>query len=331
MPVFPSGWRVAALGVVVASAAGVARAQFDGARLYWPLPQNSNAVALRSMMGTANATWSNWSTIEPSAAIDSDLWVLSYMRVQPVFGRTAYWQAMLPYGSVETSSPLPGAPTGDYSDGIADPTLAATVNVFGKPGMPAREFARFDQDLSVDLGLAVSIPVGTYDAGDPLNLGSNQWKVRFAAPIVQAIGPWVPGERTTIEVMPFASIFGDNDGHLGNRISQDPLFGVEAHLTRDLTRESFLSLDYTWLDGGDQRFTDLGTGLTVREPGGFETQTLGLTAGFRINDNLQLTISHMQTISGSSGGLDLDGSLTMITLSWGWHDVLQRVRDFRDQ
>lgn len=303
-------------------------AAFDGARVYWPLPKNTNIVSLHLISGTANAAWTNWSRIQPNVDIDSNTFMLAYTRVQPVFGRTVYWQALLPAGTLRTSTSLPVA-NDTFVNGLADPTVGAAVNLYGVPGLKAKEFLRHDLDLSAHLGLSITPPLGQYNSSQTLNVGSNQWKFRFAAPLLKALGPWVPGGKTTLEVMPAVVLFTDNHSARGNEIDQDPLYSIEAHLTRDMTRQAFLSLDYTWLEGGEETFTDKATGAVVRESGGLAAHLLGATLGFGINDHMRLFVTHMQTLAEGDDGIELEASLTKITLSWAWHDVLEDVQQFR--
>lgn len=308
---------------------GVAHAQFDGPRVFWPLPKNTNIFALRSGSAHANATFSVWNQVQPDVDIETEFHALTYTRVQPIFGRTAYWQAILPFVTTDTSSTLPVGAADSFSAGIGDPSIAGTINLFGKPELPAREFIRHDHTTSLDLGLMATFPIGEYDENELLNAGSNQWKLRLSTPFIQSLGPWVPGERTTLEVTPALHLLGDNDEVRGNSFDQDPIFSLEAHLTRDLTRDAFVSLDYTMLQGGGGTFTDLATGSPAGTAGDLDAQMLGFTVGFKINDSMNLSLSHSQTIDSDSGAGELDGSITMLTLSWGWHGVLESVREFR--
>lgn len=305
-------------------------AEFDGARVYWPLPKNTNIVSAHYFAGTANVSWSNWSSVQPNIDIESDVYALAYTRVQPVFGRTVNWQVLLPAATTNTSSLLPVSSNDTFVNGIGDIGIGATVNVYGTPGLKAKEFFRHELDLSVNVGLTVYAPTGQYDANEALNVGSNQWKTRFSAPILKSFGEWVPGKRMTLEVMPAVMVFGDNDNAQGNRIEQDPLYSVEMHLTRDLTEQAFISLDYTWLDGGEETFVDLTSGMTVRQTSGVDADLLGVTLGFEVNDNLRIFLTHMQTMSEGGSSISLEGSLTKISFSWSWHDVLEKVRQFRE-
>lgn len=322
--------HLAPLLVAAAILAAPARAEFDGPRVYWPLPKNTNIVTGHLISGTANASWSNWSRIEPDIDIDSSVYMLGYTRVQPVLGRTVYWQALLPSGTTRTSSLLPEPASDTFASGFGDVTLGGTVNLIGTPEMKAKDWLRHETDLSVNFGVMVTAPTGQYDPQESLNVGSNQWKTRVSAPVVKAFGEWVPGKRTTLEVMPAITFFGDNDNAQGSRIEQDPLYSVELHLTRDITEDAYISLDYTWLDGGEERRTDLTSGALVRESGGIDSDLLGVTLQFSVNDNLRLFVTHMQTLDDSDSSLSLEGSITKISFSWSWHDVMERVRQFRN-
>ena len=318
------------LTVVSLLAASAAQAEFDGPRIYWPLPKNTNIVSAHLMTGTANASWSNWSALQPNIDVNSDIYLLGYTRVQPVFGRTVNWQLIVPAGTTSTSSVLPVATNDTFTNGIGDISIGGTINLLGAPEMMAKEWIRHELDLSVNVGVMVTAPTGQYDPAEALNIGSNQWKTRVSAPILKSFGEWVPGKRTTLEIMPAVTFFGDNDEAQTNRIEQDPLYSIEAHLTRDITEDAYISLDYTWLEGGEEAYTDLATGALVRETNGVDSDLLGVTLGFQVNDNLRLFLTHMQTLSEDNGSVSLEGSLTRISFSWSWHDVLERVRQFKE-
>ena len=307
-----------------------ARAEFDGPRTYWPLPKNSNIVTGHLISGTANASWSAWNRIEPDIDINSDLYMLGYTRVQPIFGRSVHWQALVPSGTTRTSSLLPEPASDTFASGFGDITLGGTINLLGAPEMMAKDWFRHELGLSVNLGVMVTAPTGQYDSQESLNVGSNQWKTRISAPIVKSLAEWVPGKRTTLEVMPAVTLFGDNDNLQGNRIEQDPLYSVEMHLTRDLTENAYISLDYTWLSGGEAQYTDIATGAPVRDSAGLDSDLLGVTLQFTVNDNLRFYVTHMQSLDGDDTGMSLDGSLTKLTFSWSWHDVLERVSRFKN-
>lgn len=304
------------------------KAEFDGPRVYWPLPKNTNIISLSRFEGEANLSFTALNQYQGSLDVRPDMFVLGYTRVQPLFGRTIYWQALLPFGSLDTDSSLPLGATNTYTDGIGDFQLGATVNILGTPELPVREFLRHDQSFSLGVGVMATFPTGDYDPDEALNVGSNRYSLRLSAPMVYSLGDWVPGQRMTLELMPSVRIFGDNEDNLGQTVEQDPLFGLEAHLTRDVTTQAFASVDYTYLSGGEQTFRDNGGGGVTDTTDGLDAHFLGATFGMNINDNMALRISHMQSVGGSSGDLDIDGSLTRFQFVWSWHDVLEKRRDW---
>jgi len=308
-----------------------ARAQFDGARTYWPLPKNMSILSTHYVGGTANASWNVWNQIQADVDINSDFLLLGYTRSQPLFGRSIHWQLLLPVGTVQTDSPLPFSTNDEFVQGVGDPSFGATVNIFGAPALTVKEYIRHEVNFSANISGTVYFPLGQYNETEALNIGSNQWRVRFAAPMVKSIGPWIPGKRTTLEVVPSVMIIGDNDNNLGNRIEQDPTFAIEAHLTRDITRKVFASIDYTWLSGGDQTFTDVTTSMVVRQTDGLGAQTLGATLSYELNDSMRLYLTHLQTINSSADPFDLEGSVTKVSLTYAWHSVLERVKNFRGE
>lgn len=309
--------------------AKIAHAQLDGARAYWPLPINTNIVTATYVNGTANASLSVFDRVQADIDIDSDLYVLGYLRSQAILGRTVHWQALLPAGSQSTNSPLPVSTNRTFADGLGDVSIGATINLLGAPELPVREALRHEVDLSVNLGILATFPTGSYDSNEALNMGSNRWSTRISLPIIKSLTDWVPSRRTTLEVTPSILIFGDNDNSLGNTIKQDPVYSVEMHLTRDMTSKAFISLDYTWVDGGDQKLTDNTTGVLNGMTSGLGAELAGITLGFKINDNMNLNVTHFQTINESSIPFELRGSLTKVMLIWGWHDVLEPRRRFQ--
>jgi hypothetical protein len=59
-----------------------------------------------------------------------------------------------------------------------------------------------------------------------------------------------------------------------------------------------------------------------------DTHLLGATASFQVNDNLTLFVSHMQSTSSDADPLTLEGALSRLTLTWGWHPVIEQRRSF---
>ncbi len=311
------------------SSTGVA--QLDGPRVYWPLPKNYNIIAVHGIFGTVNAAWSNWNNVQPTLQIQNSLYMLTYARSQDILGRTTWLTAVFPVGFIETNSSIPQPQGEPFAKGIADPSLSLTMNLIGAEAMTFGDWLRYDQETVISLGVSGSFPIGNYDASQALNLGSNIFKVHLSAPMVQSLSPWIPGKRMSLDVKPSITFFGTNSVE-GVELKQDPMFVIEAHFTRDIDRRSFISLDYSFLHGGKTTLTHEQSGMVVGGNDAMSVHLLGATINFILNDNMQIFITHLQSITQESQkAVALQGGVTKITLTYGWHDVIQQIIDFYNE
>jgi len=167
------------------------------------------------------------------------------------------------------------------------------------------------------------IPVGDYDSDQPLNIGQNRWYGRLGMPIIWQLGSWVPGRRTTLEFLPAVWLFGDNTDYVGQTLKTDPLFQLDAHLTRDLTEHLWGAIDGAWYYGGKSSINGV-AGEELNNVG------VGLTLGYQINDNLNLTVGYKTTVNDNGTG-DLRMDSFMVTLVYGWHPLLEGSRRLKGE
>jgi hypothetical protein len=168
----------------------------------------------------------------------------------------------------------------------------------------------------------IAFPVGEYDNTKTLNLGQNRWYGRLGASIVWQIGPWVPGRRTTLEFLPAVWLFGDNTDYVGKTMKTDPIFQLDAHFSRELTHNFWASLDGVWYNGG-QATVDTTQGTKLNNIG------LGITLGYQINENINLTFGYKSTINDDApDALRMDGF--MVTFVYGWHPLIEGVKRLKD-
>jgi hypothetical protein len=129
----------------------------------------------------------------------------------------------------------------------------------------------------------VALPIGEYDSSQQLNIGQNRWYGRIGLPIVWQLEPWLPGRRTTLEFLPAVWFFGENDDYVGRTLKTDPLFQLDAHLTRDFTERFRGAVDMSWYYGGEATVNGV-AGAKLNDVG------VGFTLGYQSNDNLNLTV-----------------------------------------
>lgn len=308
-------------------------AQLDGPRTYWPLPKNLNILSAHVINGKVNASLNNLSFINPSVLVDNNLYMLTYTRSQPIFGRTFYSTIFIPAGNITATVnvDLPGTNSVSntiFQHGFGDIIWSNTINIMGAEGLMIKDFVRHENTTMVYFQAAVTFPTGEYEESNPINIGSNQFKFKLGLPIVQRIGKLVDGHKMSLEVFPSFTIISDNNDFQNQEVNQKGVFILESHLTKDVTQKAFLSVDYSFINGGNTEFISKETGRIIAEQAGQNTHLIGATVGFNVNDRLNLFLTHNQTLSSGNDNVSLDGTVTKLTLSWSFHDFQEKFKSY---
>jgi hypothetical protein len=295
------------------------------ARFYWKNLSGGNGVPviLNSISGNTNP-FDPGHTVSPGSDIDATLAIVGYAHTFAMFDRAAMAAILLPMGRVSGDVTTAGRTFNQSASGFGDPTIEFTINVLGPPAQKnIPDMLRYEPGFSVDLLADLAVPIGEYDSDQPLNVSQNRWYGRVGAPIVWQLGDWVPGRRTTLEFLPAVWFFGENDNYVGQTLKTDPLFQLDAHLTRDFTERFWGSLDAVWYNGGRASINGV-QGEKLNNVG------VGLTLGYTINENLNLTVGYKSTINDTDPG-DLKMDAFMFTLVYGWHPMIEGMRRLKEQ
>ncbi len=295
------------------------------ARFYWKSLSDANAVPLivNSISGNTNP-FDPAHIVTPGSSIDATLALAGYARTFSLFDRSAMAAILLPMGRVSGQVTAAGKTFNQSADGFGDPTLEFDINVLGPPAQKNLvDVLRYEPGFSVDLLADLALPIGEYNSSQPLNLGQNRWYGRVGAPIVWQLGPWVAGRRTTLEFLPAGWFFGTNDNYVGQTLKTDPMFQLDAHLTRDFTEHFWGSLDAAWYNGGQASINGV-AGKKLNNLG------FGLTLGYQINDNLNLTFGYKSTVNDTAPDA-LRMNAFMVTLVYGWHPLLEGARRLKGE
>jgi len=114
-------------------------------------------------------------------------------------------------------------------------------------------------------------PTGDYQNDRLVNIGTNRWTFRAGLPTTVRLSPnWAPGKTTTFEILPSVDVYTPNNDpafpefsirgrQVGSRLAtvlapdqttQAPMGTLEMHLTHDLNKHLWVSLDsYSRLGG----------------------------------------------------------------------------------
>jgi len=293
-------------------------------RFYWKSLSGANAVPVifQSLSGNANPIDPAY-VVSPDSSVDANVAIVGYARMLPLFDRTLTLAVLQPMGRISGETTVAGLTYNQAATGFGDPMIEAGINLIGPKAIRnIPDLLRYEPKLSLDVIVDLAFPVGEYDSDQALNLGQNRWYGRVGTPVVWQIGSWVPGRRTTIEALPSVWFFSDNNDYVGQTLRTDPMFQVEAHLTRDFTEHFWGSLDSTYVAGGKS---------TVNGVGGDSLNNLGvgLTLGYQITDNLSLTAGYMATVNDSDpGDLHMDGF--RLSLTYGWHKIVEGQKRLKE-
>jgi hypothetical protein len=295
------------------------------ARFYWKTLSDANAVPLiyNSLSGNTNP-FDPAHTVMPGGSVDATLAIAGYARTFTLADRSAMAAILLPMGRISGDVTIGGRSFSQSTSGFGDPMLEFDINVIGPPAQKDLVDAlRYEPKFSMDLLADVALPIGEYDNSQPLNLGQNRWYGRVGAPIIWQLGSWAAGERTTLEFLPAVWMFGPNNDFVGQTLKTDPMFQLDAHLTRDFTETFWGSIDGAWYNGGRTTINGV-QGEKLNNVG------MGLTLGYRVNDNMNLTFGYKSTLNDNAPG-DLRMDSFMITLVYGWHPLLEGARRLKSE
>ena len=196
--------------------------------------------------------------------------ILAYVRSLDVWGRSGKLDLVVPYVWLSAKATVAGQAKERDVSGFADPRVRFSVNLYGAPALSVEQFAQYKQDLIIGTSLQVSAPGGQYDPDKLVNIGTNRWSFKPELGFSKALGP------LTLELLPSVTFFTDNNDFFGgNRLAQDPLYALQAHLIYHFDFGPWASLDSTYYTGGrttvngvenDDRQENVRLGITVAVP-----------------------------------------------------------------
>jgi hypothetical protein len=171
--------------------------------------------------------------------------VASLTRIIDVAGQSGKITLLLPYAELSGTGKQGGQTINASAEGLSDPLIKASVNLYGAPALTLDQFKNYQQDLIIGASIAASIPWGNYNNQQLINVGANRWFIQPAIGASQAIGPW------RLELAGAATIYTSNTSFLGNNtLSQNPIYSTESHVIYYFPSTAYISADVTYFFGG---------------------------------------------------------------------------------
>lgn len=217
--------------------------------------------------------------------------VFAFARSLDVWGRSGKFDIIVPEAKLRGSALFAGEPRERNVTGLIDPRFRFSVNLYGAPALSLAEFPSYQQDVIIGTSLAITAPLGQYDASRLINLGNNRWSFKPELGISKRLGP------VTLELSGAGTFYTDNDEFLGGHtFSQDPIYQVQGRLIYAFSNGVWAALDATWFAGGSTSIDGVGNHDSQ------ENTRYGFTLTLPLNRN------HSLKLSASEGGHTRTGS-----------------------
>jgi Putative MetA-pathway of phenol degradation len=223
---------------------GSASAQELEPRSYAPSPTGFNILVVAD-------TYSDGAiTFDPSLPItDATAHIqaaaLGYVRTMGVAGRSGSLGFFLPYARGHLDGLYLGEPQALYRSGLGDPRVRFALNLYGAPAMTPKEFASYQPTTIIGASLVISAPLGQYDPGKLINIGTNRWAFKPELGFSRTLGRW------TLEADAGAWLYTDNTDFFGGKTrSQDPIASFQGHVIYTFHPRWWVAFDANYFRGG---------------------------------------------------------------------------------
>jgi len=293
---------IAAISVSILGSGIALAGSGDGARSFPLLPKDINLLTVYALLQNGDQLLDPGQTI-PDADIDAYIGILQYTRTFSLYDHLAAAFAALPYAHIDGSVPLGGSVgTVSASDtGFGGIILGGVFGLIGSPALSGQEFAKHEPGFQLGLVGKAFLPTGSYDPDRVISVGSNRLAGQLVLPVTYSIGSsMIDPNLTTFEILPSVTVFEDNTNPSGgaNTTGQDPLFTIESHVTRNLTKAAWASFGGIYNYGGETS-TDGVWNKDRRESLG-----LGASVGFAVSSSISIKVSYGETVWRNDDGMD---------------------------
>lgn len=303
-------WLWALAAVVAASPAWT---MGDGARAYMLVPERTSLLAANGISIDGNAS------LDPATAVrraDLSVDVVALQFTQSIrTGENASGLfVIVPVGGVEgnltVDRPLrPPVEARGKSSGIGDVQFGGVFGLIGSPSLDIPGYVAHKPGFALGVLARATAPTGEYDSAKAINLGANRWSLQLGVPMGRYVGAsMLDPHLMTFELLPSVTFFTKNDSLLGaDSRSQEALFKIEGHITRNINKALWVGLDALYSTGGATE-TD-----GVDDDNRQSSLEMGATVGLNLSKSFALKATYGRVVSRNDDGLDGKGFRLVVT------------------
>jgi hypothetical protein len=276
------------LGLVAVLASQGAHAQVG--RFFLNVPKDTQLL-IGTYNGVRSNTWADDAVADDGIESRNQTFNVAYAYVTSLHGRSGGPGFALPVTSMLAYDEATNQVIQDAS-GIGDLALTFDYNLFGAPSLPREDFMKHVPGTYAGLHFSLSTPTGDYDRNSTANIGSNRWSLKTT------LNYSITGDggQSWWDFYPSVRFFGDNGEFRGrSTLSQSPLYGIEAHYSRNVARTA-------WVSGGVITSFGGATEIDGRRADGSQSNVrLALGSGFATWPGGACILGYNRTVAHDDG------------------------------
>ena len=234
----------------------------------------------------------------------------SYVRTFEWLGKSSRIDVRVPYANGRWEGLLDGDYASRRRNGLGDPHIRMSMNLYGAPPMSGREFLQYRQsnpiNTTVGVALDIGLPLGQYNSEWLINLGSNRYVVRPQVGVLHQRNKW------QFEVTGSLFLFQDNDEFWkGTRLEQDPLWFLQGHVIYGFKPGWWASLSGGYAYGGEAYVNDVAKNNETR------STYLALSLGMPLSARQALKFTYVAADTHVRAGANTRSLLVAWSVNWG--------------
>ncbi len=272
----------------------------DGPRAYQLLPEGTDAFAVYGLFTSGNQS-ADPGTVITGADLNVNLGIVQYTHTFRLMDQQSALFAVVPFGEVEGDIQTSvGYTVSGSSSGLGDVQLGVIFGLVGSPSLSVEDYLASEPGFALGVLGKLYTPTGEYDDTQALNLGTNRWGTQLGVPMAYSIGSsLVDPSLWRFEFLPSITIYGENDDpYNADTSKKDPLYNVEAHVTRNLSQILWVSLDTLYTYGGETETDGLDDDNTQ------SAFSLGGSISITVSKSASVKLSYGETIDQNDNGAD---------------------------
>jgi len=283
-------------------------------RAYLITPVNSNAITVTWSFYDGGVDFNGTIPITGATGTYSLPIVTAYHSFN-FFGRSANFNASLPYAVGNFSGDVLGTNRSIYRSGLLDFSCRLSVNLKGGPAMTPKQFVKWKQKMILGASLRIIAPTGQYDPTKLINWGINRWAFKPEFGYSQRWGKWI------LDGYAGVWFYTTNDAFFNKPVptpqTEEPIGSFEGHLSYDFSKQRmWASLDGNFWFGGITALNG------IRNPATKQTAS-------RIGGTFAVPISKHQSLKFSySDGtyIRFGGNYNNVAVAWQYSWIGRHVK-----